>query len=251
MAGCPDFEYIRRKIPIADVARELGMRISGYRAHCWRTEYHRNDDANPSISFRKQQNSGRCFVCDPNTWSNIDLVMRYRGCNLRQAASWIAANFEVPQRPRGAHIKKRQNWFPHFRAGDVDTVVEVLVRSGIWCTLSPAERSILPVLSTFVNRNTEVAGISYQGLMRYSGVRSSATIAAALRHFQKMGFLKITRARATDFLRLVNQYRFDFDNAGFQDLVRETFQKHNAEIELEREMRIEARKARSRKALLV
>ena len=123
MAGCPDFEYIRRKIPIADVARELGMRISGYRAHCWRTEYHRNDDANPSISFRKQQNSGRCFVCDPNTWSNIDLVMRYRSCNLRQAASWIAANFEVPQRPKGAHIKKRQNWFPHFRAGDVDTVV--------------------------------------------------------------------------------------------------------------------------------
>jgi hypothetical protein len=227
------------------------MRVSGYRAHCWRTESHRNGDSSPSIGFRKQQNSGRCFVCDPNTWSNLDLVMLYRACSLRQAALWIAARFEVPQRPKGAHIKKRQNWFPHFRAGDVDRVVEVLVRSGIWCTLSHAERSLLPVLSTFLNRNTERAEISYQGLMRYSGVRSPATIAAAMRHFQKMGFLKITRARATDVLRLVNQYRFDFDDADFQALAAETFRRHNAEIELEREMRIEARKARSRKALLV
>ena len=57
-----------------------------------------------------------------------------------------------------------------FRASDTDTVIEMLVRSGLWCTLSHAERSILPVLATFTDGDTGLVEISYRGLMRYSGV---------------------------------------------------------------------------------
>ena len=251
MTGCPNFEFIRKKISITDVARELGLRVNGSRAHCWRTESHRNNDASPSIGFRKQQNTGRCFVCDAHTWSSIDLVMLFRDCDRRQAVSWITARFSVPLIPKGSHLRKRENWCPLFRSGDTDTVIEMLVRSGLWCSLSHAERSILPALHTFLKRDMEAVQISYCGLMRYSGVRSPATIARAIRHFQQMGFLEVVRARATGPLRQVNQYRFTFDNPGFQAMAAKVFQQKKAEIELERQMRDEARKARRKKAVLV
>src|SRR5277367_4728993 len=101
MPELPDFDYIRRKVPITSVALALGLSVSGYKARCWRTEAHRNGDADPSIGFRKRQNTGRCFVCDSNSWSNIDLVMLFHSYNLRKAVAWITAKFTVPSLPKG------------------------------------------------------------------------------------------------------------------------------------------------------
>ena len=243
----PDFEYIRTKVSIIAVARELGLSVTGYRARCWRTENHRNGDAGPSMAFRKKQNTGRCFVCDPHTYSNIDLVMHVRGCGLREAVSWIAARFPVPPLPKGSHIKKRESWSPRFRASNVEgDVIPMLVSSGLWCTFSHAERSILPVLCTFVDRDTGCpAPISYRGLMRYSGVGSTATISAALRHFEQMRLLQVVRAKEENSLRAVNSYRFTVDHPEFQSLVMETFQRQRAEIELEKNLRAEERVTRS------
>ena len=116
MSQCPDFEYIRKRIPIVAVARELGLIVNGYRARCWRTENHRNGDANPSIAFKKDKNVGMCFVCDAHTWSPIDLVMLVRDCDLAQAVSWITDRFLVPALPKGTHVKKREAaWSPRYR----------------------------------------------------------------------------------------------------------------------------------------
>src|SRR5271154_5213744 len=161
MAQCPDFEYIRTKLPILAVAQELGLRVNGYRAHCWRTESHRNGDADPSIRFHKAKNRGRCFVCDPHAWSNIDLVMFFKNCDLRAAVLWITARFSVPLLPKGAHIEDRETWSPRFRSSDTEAVIETLVRSCLWRTLSHTERSILAVLATFAKVNNGVAEISY------------------------------------------------------------------------------------------
>ncbi len=120
------------------------------------------------------------------------------------------------------------------------------MRSGLWSTLSHAERSILPALSTFVDRDTRLVAISYRGLMQYSGVGSSTTIAAALRHFEQMRFLQVVRARSTGPLRSVNQYTFTFDDPEFQAMVTAVFQRQRAEIELEKELRAEERKVRAR-----
>jgi hypothetical protein len=251
MPQCPDLEYIRKKVSIIEVARELGLTVNGYRAPCWRTESHRNGDANPSVGFRKKQNTGRCFVCDVHTWSNIDLVMFVRGCDLRSAVAWIASRFHVAELPKGSHIKKREAWHPGFRSGDTESVVEMLVRSGLWCTLTHAERSIVPVLCTFAQRDSGISEISYRGLMRYSGVGSQATIAAALRHFEQMRFLHIARARVAGSRRQVNRYHFTFDDPEFQALAARVFRGHRAEIELEKQLRAESRKARSNATLLV
>lgn len=40
----PDLHYIKRQIPIAEVARELDLRVIGNTAHCWRPKNHKNGD---------------------------------------------------------------------------------------------------------------------------------------------------------------------------------------------------------------
>ena len=251
MSQCPDFEYIRTKISIVAIARELGLTVSGSRARCWRTESHRNGDANPSIGFWKKKNKGRCFVCDPHAWSTIDLVMLYLGCNLRDAVSWITDRFPVPPLPKGSHIKKREAWFPRFHSGVTEDVLTVLVRSGLWSTLSHAERSILPAFVTFTDRDTGLAEISYRGLMQYSGVGSQATIADAIRHFEQMRLLQVMRLPGGLCLRRVNQYRLTLDDAEFQATVMKVFRRQRDEIELEKQLRAEERKARLNSSLPV
>lgn len=172
--------------------------------------------------------------------------MSVLGCELPAAITWITARHSVPTLPKGAQVKKREEWFPRFRAGDVASVVETLVRSGIWSTLSHAERSILPALSTFVDRDTGHVAISYRGLMQFSGVGSSATVAAALRHFEQMRFLQVDRAQSAGPLRRVNQYTFNFEDPEFQAMVAKVFQRQRAEIELKKELRAEERRARSK-----
>ncbi|WP_263375551.1 hypothetical protein [Granulicella aggregans] len=244
MSRLLDFEYIRKKISIVEVASQLGLVVNGYRAHCWRKESHRNGDASPSIAFRKKQNTGRCFVCDDHTWSNLDLVMLYLSCDLRAAAEWIKARFTVPTLQKGDHVIKRQAWHPHFRASDTDSVVDALVRCGIWASLSNAERSILPALFTFSDRDSGLAEISYRGLMRFSGVGSPATISGALRHFEQMKFLKVIRTRGLGPVRRVGRYHFTFDDPDFQSMVGEALRRQRDEIALQRELQLEARRAR-------
>lgn len=251
MTECPDFEYIKTKIPIVAVARQLGLTVSGYRARCWRTESHRNGDANPSIGFQKKQNRGRCFVCDPHSWSTIDLVMAVLGYELPAAISWITARYSVPSLPKGTHVKKREAWNPRFRSGDTRDVVEMLVRSGLWATLSHAERSILPAFTTFADKDSGLATISYRGLMRYSGVGSSATIADALKHFEQMKFLRRVRTRTVGRIRGVGVYSLVFDDPEFQEMVSQVFQRQRAEIVLERQLQQEVRKVRAESAVLV
>lgn len=251
MSQCPDIEYIRTKISIVAVAQELGLVVDGYRARCWRTESHRNGDANPSISFWKKKNKGRCFVCDPHVWSTIDLVMLYLGCDLREAVSWITDRFPVPLLPKGSHIKKREAWSPRFHSGVAENVVTLLVRSGLWSTLTHAERSILPALVTFTDRDTGLAEISYRGLMQYSGVGSQATIAAAIRHFEQMRLLQIVRMRGELAFRRVNQYRLTLDDPDFQAMVMKVFKAQRDEIELERKLRAEQRKTRRKSSVPV
>ena len=251
MSHCPDFEYIRARISIVALARELGLKVNGYRARCWRAENHRNGDANPSLAFQKKTNRGMCFVCDQHTWSTIDFVMLFLECERREAVSWIVERFPVPARPLGAQIKKKEAWFPRFHSGVNENVLTLLVRSGIWSELTHAERSILPPLVTFADRNTGIAEISYRGLMRYSGVGSPATVAAAMRRFERMRLLQVARKPGELLFRRVNQYCLTVDDPDFQALVTKVFQQQREEIELERRFRAEERTARHKSTVPV
>src|SRR5712692_792570 len=143
----PDLGWIRRNVPVLELGRRLGLFIKGRRAQCWRTETHANGDADPSLHFYERGNRVRCFVCDMRGgMSNIDLVMGVLSVDCGAAALWIARRFPVPEtkpgRPKGARSKLSAS----YRVGVSGSEFEVLIRSGLWGQLTPAERSILVVL---------------------------------------------------------------------------------------------------------
>jgi hypothetical protein len=177
--------------------------------------------------------------------------MLYLGCDLRAAIFWITERFQVPFLPPGSHVKKRTAWFPRFHSGVDENVVTLLVRSGIWSEFSHAERSILPALVTFTDRESGAAEVSYRGLMRYSGVGSEATIAAAIRRFEQMHFLRVVRIPGGPRFRRVNQYILTPDDPKFQALMTKVYQRERDEIDLEKQLRAEARRKRGQAVLPV
>jgi len=181
-------------------------------------------------------------------WSNLDLVMMVRKTDLPSAIKWIASRFPVPTIAKGAHINKRSSWSPTFSASYADSVIEQLVRSGVWSDLSHAEQSLLPVMNTFADPNTGWISISYQGLQQYAGVGSSATIRKALQHFCSMGLLQVEPSASQGVFRSVGRYRFTVDDARFQALTTATYQSLRTDVAMQREMRKAAQDASRRRA---
>jgi hypothetical protein len=240
----PDLAYIRRSVPIRDVARQLDLRIAGNMVHCWRPQNHQHGDRTPSVGLHVRRNRAKCFVCDARQLSPIDLVMSVLGLNLAAGVQWITSRFDVPPTPKGKHIQHAERWHERFRVGSNDSLQHTLVRSGIWASLTPAQRSIIPVLVTFADPSTNVVTISYRGLMRFAGVGSHSTVATAFKRFQALRFLAIGRATASDGLRACNVYRLTQGDPTFLRLANETYGAHKDAIEAERELRAAARRNR-------
>src|SRR5215469_7188677 len=113
----PDVEYIKAKIPITAIARDLGLCVKGHKARCWRPANHRNGDSDPSVGFQKAKNRYRCFVCDGYSGSNIDLVMSVQGVGIREALRWICDRYDVPYVSKGIVKSSLERWSPRFRVG--------------------------------------------------------------------------------------------------------------------------------------
>ncbi len=244
----PDLKFIKQHVPISDIARELGFDVRGYRARCWRLENHRNGDRDPSVTFWKKKNCGRCWVCDEHAWSNLDLVMMVHGCDFPAAVAWVCERFPVPAAKPGKHIAERRQWNPTYRVGTNGSPFEWLVRAGLWAELPASHCSILVVLNAFTDAETGQAVISYRGLMRYSGVRTKTTVRRALQHFLRIGLLEIEHGVGTDGFRSVSRYKLTFNSPRFLNLVNEIHRRQRVEIELDRAFRAEERKRLRRKA---
>lgn len=240
----PDFAYIRKSVPIRAVAEALGLTVVGNMVRCWRPENHQCADRTPSVGLHARNNRAKCFVCDGAVLSPIDLVMSVRSVELREAAQWIAERFAVPPAKEGMHITHQERWPEVFRVGSSGLRFEVLVRSGIWASLTPCQRSLIPVLETFVDPLTHKAIISYRGLMRYSGVRSQSTVALAIKRFRALHFLKVESSKDSEGFRTCNTYELRFDDPAFVAIATECGRKHKEEKERERELRASARKER-------
>ncbi len=243
----PDFAFIKTKVPIEDVARELGLEVRHHRAPCWRAENHRNGDAHPSLSFHVRKNRARCWVCDQvGAMSTIDLVMGVLGCDFTSAVAWICERFAVPSAKRGSPIGPRSSWRPSYRVGTSGSELEILVRSGLWAQLTPTQQKILPVL--LVCPDTQIIEISYSDLMRYAGVGSRKSIARAVWGLHGLHALRVERGEAVGVVRSVNRYRLTLEDPGFLELLNRVHRRQREEIERERAFRREARLLKNRRA---
>jgi hypothetical protein len=244
--GIPDVEFIKTRIPVADVAVALGLEVRGDMARCWRTENHQHGDRTPSMGIYRKRNLIRCFVCDDRAYSAIDLVQKVLGLDTRAAINWIAARFEVPSIPKGRHLPKADPFRSVSRVG-LGGLLEQVIRSGLWASLTPSERSILPVLCELRDSTKDAFQMSYRGIRRKAGVRSDTTVCAALHHFEQLHLLKIHRAREVGgLLRACNSYELTFDDPRLLELMAEFYQCEQKEIEAERQSRQELRNIRRR-----
>jgi hypothetical protein len=227
------------------VAEKLGLTVTGKMARCWRPDKHEHGDRTPSVGLDSRTNNAKCFVCDDRRYSNIDLVMKVEGCDIRAALLWLSKNFDgIPDRPKGSHLETRERWHPHYRAGVRNDPLDWFVKSGVYATLSPAGKALLPVLLSFLGDNEE-SMISYRGLMRYAGLGSSASVSRALKELQELHILTRTgdpRDKECRVLRSVGQYQLTLDDAQLLAFAEETSQTAQKDIALERELRREARR---------
>jgi len=123
------------------------------------------------------------------------------------------------------------------------------VRSGVWASLLPSERSILGVLDVF--SDGDAVTISYRGLMRYAGIGSQSTVSSALKRFQNLHILQPNRKRTAAGLRACNSYRWTLDDPAFLSTVAEIRERQENEIKLERALRANAKAARKASLLPV
>lgn len=238
-----DLEYVRQCLPIRHVAEQLGLTIQGRMIRCWRPEKHQHNDRTPSVAMHETHNIAKCFVCDAKALSTIDLVMSVRGSDFPAAMDWILSRYQVPDAPKGKHIARPERWPERFQVRPGGPLHETLIRCGIWAELTPAQRSIIPVLENFAE--SSVVQISYRGLMRYAGVRSASTVSAALKRFCALGFLRVDAKRDADGLRVCNKYRFCPDDPHFVRIANECHRHQQEQITYERQLRKEARKNRA------
>jgi hypothetical protein len=240
-----DLAFIRKHVPIEGVARELGMEVTrGHSARCWRVANHRNGDVHPSLRFHVRKNRARCFVCDQfGGFSNIDLVMRVRNCDLHSALEFISLRFPVPNIRPGRPIGSRSKPKP-FRVGATGSDLEVVVRSGLFGKLSPTARSILCVLFYFRDPETEDTRMSYGALVRYAGV-SRGSIAKALRQLAQLHAVTVTPGSRVDGLvRSCNGYHVTLDHSALQEHMTAIYRSERQEVERDRNYRRELRKTR-------
>jgi len=244
-AGIPNMRFINRELPIVDVARALDLRLDGAgKIHCWHPDHHKNGDRTASVGIRAVNNTVKCFGCASNPMGPIDFVMDVLGLPAADAALWIANRFDVPMIPAGKRLTEVDRW--HGRVG-YECGMELLIRSGLFGTLSESARSIAPILlamSEKIESRDQVFSIrmSYLGISRYSGIRSPNAIRKALSELSDIGFLRLPEAgvrRCPD--RMASLYIVTPISEELRELAQSFVAQMRMEIAAERELRARVR----------
>jgi hypothetical protein len=247
----PNMQYINRQLPITRVAVALDLKLDGgNRIHCWHPERHKNGDRTASVGIRSSNNTVKCFACDSRPMGSIDLVMDVLELeSVGDAALWSAARFEVPTIPAGKRLEDPDRW--RGRVGH-ENGLELLIRSGLWGTLSAPAQAIAAVLLAMSEKKEPTAQetmirISYTGTSRYSGASSSNSIRKGLIALCEIGFLRCPEAG----LRLSPQrgaasYIVTPNSDELHELAQTFSKQMKSEIAAERELRNRLRIAKTR-----
>jgi hypothetical protein len=247
-ASIPDFTWINRNLPIEDVARRLDLQFAeGHKLHCWHPERHKYGDRTASAAIWIKPNKIKCFGCE-NLVGVVDLVVDVLGVDFAGAARWLDANFDVPHIPKGRHLERAAAIHPYMVGHEQP--IELLIKSGLWATLSAQTQRVAPVLIALAERkeqNTFEVRISYRTMMRYSGVRSENSIRRALTALAEIGWLSASpraEQRNDGILRDVGRYVLTPYSDQVCELANAVHAQMRKEIEQEREVRRQKRAAR-------
>ncbi len=186
----PDAAWLRHEIPIAEVAKNLGLEgeASGCKFNCWRD--HRPGERKRTLSTHAKSNTIRCFKCDSRNLSTIDLVAAILDLSVGEAMKYLAANF--PGAPRRELRIKAEHAHHAQSRKSVMTLQDIICSRG-WSSLSQRGK----VLLTAICARSPQAGpeqftlrCTYEHLARWTGITGRATIAAALRELTDRGVIQ-------------------------------------------------------------
>ncbi len=79
-----------RELPIADVARAVGITLRGNKAMC----FNGHDSASPSFTVSKERKTWKCFGCG-EYGDSIALVQKSQGLGFMDACSWLCHHFSI------------------------------------------------------------------------------------------------------------------------------------------------------------
>jgi hypothetical protein len=244
MGGVPDMWWAKARVPIPDVARELGLEIHGRMIRCWRPENHQHADRTPSVGIELRANRVKCFGCGGRRLSPVDLVMSVLGLDTFGALLWLDDLFDIPRIPKGKNLAFRsKNARPH-RVGVSGSPLEAIIRSGLYADMSQSEIRLLDTLTAFARPDTGIARLSYAGLRTYSGIRKDSTVSNALKRLENMHAVEIIRGRGGDGLAMCNAYRLTLEDSRFVALMNECQASVGDEIEAQRRLRARLRARR-------
>ena len=248
--GIPDAQFIRAKVPVAEVASALDLEVfdTGM-VRCWHPERHHHGDRTPSVGIYRQYNKVKCFGCEGKLLRPIDLVMDVRECTLTEAIRWIAQRFEVPLIPKGKHLVKLKG---HVVRYGYERPIELLLRSGLWAKMShPAQLLAVVFVELKVEGQRDESWeleISYRALARYSGLKSDASVSKGLKDLAGIGWLQRQRHRTgrnRGPVRETATYIVTPYSDSVRELANATAADMRAAIDEERQMRAEKRAQRT------
>lgn len=101
------FLRLKQEKDIVEVASSLGMEAVGGKAiRCFNTAAHRNGDKRASFVFQSRVNRFICYACGIKG-SVIDFVMLYKGCDFKDAVTYLDPNFEFEVNKTEEQVPKR------------------------------------------------------------------------------------------------------------------------------------------------
>lgn len=92
-----DLEKLEKASPIIQVATELGIKVRGSVAKCFKTEGHTLDGERPTLFFNPGKNTFHCRACPEVGGTVIDLVCQHQGWNRQKAVEWLAHRAEFDE----------------------------------------------------------------------------------------------------------------------------------------------------------
>jgi hypothetical protein len=92
-----DLTQLERAHPIIPVAIELGIKVQGSTARCFRRERHGPEGDDRTLFFNPAKNTFHCHTCPDVGGSVVDLVCQVRELGRQEAIDWLAHRAEFDQ----------------------------------------------------------------------------------------------------------------------------------------------------------
>jgi hypothetical protein len=189
----PDADYIRRDVPMSEVAEKLGLDVRDRWVRC-------HNDRSHWARIWLRKNMIKCFRCASRPMTTIDLVMNMLEMDVRQAINWIAERFDVHMRRKritrnlwGITRHLYTDYPPLKRPRRLELSIDVLRRAPLWGELTPTARRLAAFLIEAVPRDSLVLSVTYRELQRSLQTANRGTLKRAFAQLCEIGLIETQR----------------------------------------------------------